>query len=302
MGIGRLGGGSIAGDVGGGLFGGRGGRRLGGGFGPDNLPKGGVDLSSCRMANHAIPRLVLLIVGIGVGEGGFVGGRVGGAMPDHLPEGAVNLCSCRMAKHAIARLMLIVGGGSIGGGVGGGPFGGGGVRLGGGAVPDHLPEGAVHLRSCRMTEHAVARLMLGGGSGSIGGSMLGGLFGGGGGLVLRAHPGELPKGGVKRCSCRMTNDAIARLVLLEGGGGGSMLGFGSSMLGNGGGVRVGLLGGGEGDGGVGQPDGVPKGLINLASDGRANHALARLGLRLERSRRRVGIGHHHRPAGAEGEP
>merc|ERR1719424_1460740 len=232
MGVGRLGGGSIAGDVGGGLFGGRGGRRLGRGFGPDNLPKGGVNLSSCRMANHAIPRLVLLVVGIGVGEGGTVGGRVGGAMPDDLPEGAVNLCSCRMTKHAVARLML------------------------------------------------------GGSGGSIGGEVFGGFFGGGSGLVLRAHPCDLPKGGLNRCSCRLTNNASARLML-EGGGDGNMLGFGGSMLGNGGGVRVGLFGGGEGDGGdglgggtvlCGQPDGVPKGVINLASYGRANHALARLGL------------------------
>merc|ERR1740130_1315448 len=158
MGIGRLGGGSIAGDVGGGLFGGRGGRRLGGGFGPDNLPKGGV-----------------------------------------------NLCSCRMAKHAVARLMRIVGGGSIGGGVGGGLFRGGGVRRG--AVPDDLPKGAVHLCSCRMTKHAVARLMRIGGGGSIGGEVFGGFFGGGSGLVLRAHPCDLPKGGVNRCSCRLTNNA-----------------------------------------------------------------------------------------------
>jgi hypothetical protein len=293
MGIGRLGGGSIAGDVGGGLFGGRGGRRLGRGFGPDNLPKGGVNLSSCRMANHAIPRLVLLVVGIGVGEGGTVGGRVGGAMPDDLPEGAVNLCSCRMAKHAFARLMRIGGGGSIGGGVGGGLFRGGGVRRG--AVPDDLPKGAVHLCSYRMTKHAVARLMLGGSGGSIGGEVFGGLFGGGSGLVLRAHPCDLPKGGVNRCSCRLTNNASARLML-EGGGDGNMLGFGGSMLGNGGGVRVGLFGGGEGDGGdglgggtvlCGQPDGVPKGVINLTSYGRPDHALARLGLRLERSRHRV---------------
>merc|ERR1719424_2280168 len=166
MGVGRLGGGSIAGDVGGGLFGGRGGRRLGRGFGPDNLPKGGVNLSSCRMANHAIPRLVLLVVGIGVGEGGTVGGRVGGAMPDDLPEGAVNLCSCRMTKHAVARLML-------------------------------------------------------GGSGGSGGEVFGGLFGGGSGLVLRAHPDDLPKGAVHLCSYRMTKHAVARLML--GGSGGSML-------------------------------------------------------------------------------
>ena len=248
--LGRFGGGSIACDVRGGLFGGGGCRRLGGGFGPDNLPKGGVNLFSCRMTDHAIARLLLLIGDVGNGDGG--GGRVGGAMPHDLPEGAVHRCSCRMTKDAVARLMRIDGGGSIGGGV------------------------------------------------------FGGLFGG---LVLRAHPCDLPKGGVNRCGCRVTNNATARLML-EGGGDGSMLGFGGSMLGNGGGVRVGLFGGegGEGDGlggGTmlcGQPDGVPKGVINPASHGSANHALARLGLGLERSRRRVGIGHRHRQAGAEGEP
>ena len=80
---------------------------------------------------------------------------------------------------------------------------------------------------------------------------------------------------------------------------------------DGGGVRLGPFFGGEGDGGgglggrtvlCGQSDGVPERIIDLASHDRANHALPRLGLCLERPRHRVGTGHHHRPAGAEGEP